>query len=126
MKARLKGQCPKSRHIYVGMDVQPEWFASFEAFLADMGERPPGTSLDRIDGTKGYVRGNCRWADARVQGANRKTVLAIQFQGKAMNLKEAASAAGLRYSLVHDRYRRGVRGEALFFPRRAPKKARAA
>lgn len=118
MKARVKGQMPRCRHIYLGMDIQPEWAASFEAFLADMGERPPGTTLDRIDGTKGYVRGNCRWADAPTQGANRKTVIFVEYGGETMPLKTAAKAAALPYSVVHTRYARGVRGDALFLPSR--------
>lgn len=39
-------------------------------FLQDMGKRPEGTSLDRIDGKRGYSKENCRWADARTQSYN--------------------------------------------------------
>lgn len=53
-----------------GITVCDEWDSSFENFLKDMGERPIGTSLDRIDNTKGYSKDNCRWATSKEQNQN--------------------------------------------------------
>lgn len=53
-----------------GVTVCKRWLKSFEAFLADMGERPEGTTLDRRDGKKGYSKANCRWATREEQLAN--------------------------------------------------------
>lgn len=58
-----------------GISVEDRWIEpspqGFLNFLQDMGERPEGSSLDRIDSNKNYSKENCRWASARVQGHNK-------------------------------------------------------
>lgn len=49
-------------------------WSTFENFLADMGERPVGTSIDRQDNTRGYEPGNCRWATRNEQNRNTRHV----------------------------------------------------
>jgi hypothetical protein len=75
---RMKQRCYDPKHkAYAnyggrGIQVCDRWRNDFKAFLADMGERPPGTSLDRHPDPDGsYEPGNCRWATPLQQRHNR-------------------------------------------------------
>lgn len=73
MKSRVRYKNRPDSHCYVGVSMCDRWWV-FENFLADMGERPNGTSLDRFPNNKGnYEPGNCRWATRAEQTRNRRT-----------------------------------------------------
>jgi len=55
-----------------GITVCERWLNSFANFLADMGERPPGLTLDRKDTNGNYSPDNCVWSDRRTQDHNRR------------------------------------------------------
>jgi hypothetical protein len=91
-----------------GIRVCDEWSKSFEAFLADMGERPaPHLSLDRIDNDGNYEPSNCRWATREEQQRNTRKSLIFQIHGESMALPEIVEKTGLPYHRIYRRLREG-------------------
>lgn len=77
-----------------GITVCDRWL-KFENFLADMGERPDGRSLDRWPDNDGnYAPGNCRWATKREQANNRITNNVFRYKGKDYTLAELSRHTG--------------------------------
>lgn len=84
-----------------GITVCERW-ESFENFLADMGERPIGKTLDRIDVDGNYEPSNCRWATQSEQMNN--THRSVKYQGKT--LTEWSKELGVKYDTLSYRLRK--------------------
>jgi hypothetical protein len=88
MRRRCSQSSPHRRWYFDrGITVCERW-VNFPEFLADMGHRPAGTSLDRIDNNKGYEPGNCRWATPTEQRNNRRDSKLYTYAGKTMTLTD--------------------------------------
>ncbi len=98
-----------------GIKVCRGWRESFPAFLADMGEQPPGKWIDRIDTNGHYSCGhcpeclehgwpaNCRWATPIEQNNNRRDNIHLTFQGRTKTLPEWARERGMKPKLLWKR-----------------------
>jgi len=89
-----------------GISVHPSWLV-FENFLADMGERPVGTSIERKDNALGYMPSNCKWATRTEQNRNTRANHVVTFDGRQMTQAEFAELTGLKQSTVSYRLRKG-------------------
>lgn len=98
----------KSNPLYIanGITVCEEW-KSFETFLLDMGERPKGTSLDRVNNEGHYNRDNCRWATARQQQRNKSTNRLITHNGTTRCLTDWAELLGINTKTLWTRLNSG-------------------
>ena len=89
-----------------GIKVYDEWH-SFENFLRDMGEKPEGMSLDRIDNDKGYYKENCRWATAFTQSNNKRNNKMLTYKNKTQSMSLWATEIGMSYDVLSGRIFKG-------------------
>lgn len=86
--------------------------SGFQCFLSDMGRRPRGATLDRINIDADYSPENCRWATIREQVGNRS----ISLRDEGQPLSEISRETGIKYHTLRDRFARGDRGPRLRRP----------
>ncbi len=86
-----------------GIRVCERW-GNFEAFLADLGERPsPRHSIDRIDSEGDYTPENCRWATPKEQARNRSSNRILTYDGETLCLAEWAERIGMKPNALQAR-----------------------
>lgn len=89
-----------------GITVCDEWFDSFEAFVDDMGLRPEGKTLDRIDNDKGYYKANCRWATRQEQAENLSTNVWVDIGTEKVTISELARRVGVGLGTARYRFKK--------------------
>lgn len=94
-----------------GIQVCDRWRKSFEAFLEDMGERPVGTSIERVDNSGNYEPGNCRWATLQEQNNNKRNNRRITVSGKCLTLAQWCRELGITTSRMAVPLRQGFTHE---------------
>lgn len=89
-----------------GVRVCKRW-SNFRNFYADMGERPPGTSLDRTTGSRVYSKRTCRWANKFEQKHNRNDNIQLKFRNKTQPLAVWARELNMNFETLRHRLIRG-------------------
>jgi hypothetical protein len=93
---------------YGGRDITvcDKWL-TFEGFYEDMGKRPNGLTIDRIDNDKGYSKENCKWATKETQANNRRSNVILEYNGKKMTIAQWAREIGVTKGALKSRIERG-------------------
>lgn len=107
MRCRLPSEGGRESYGGRGIKVCDRWESSFENFLADVGEKPLGCTLDRIDNDGDYSPENCRWATPKQQHRNTQCNRMIEFNGETLCISEWAERLGTSAQTVHCRLYRG-------------------
>lgn len=103
-----------------GIVVCDKWRGSegLANFVADMGVRPSGMSIDRIDNDGDYEPRNCKWSTQTQQQGNRSTSLKAEMGGAVVTLSQISRETGIALATLTRRYKCGDRGEELTRPLR--------
>ena len=89
-----------------GISVCKRW-NTFLPFFTDMGTRPRGMTLDRMDNNGNYEPANCRWATPKQQQRNARRVEIVERNGVKGPFRDVCEALGVSHDLVRTRLRRG-------------------
>lgn len=120
MRQRCENESAEAFPLYGGRGITVcERWQLFENFLADMGEPPPGMTIDRIDNDGPYSPENCRWATTTEQARNRRSVAVVEWRGETHTLPEWEQLTGIPRKVLWHRLKKvGLHGDELFKPLR--------
>lgn len=91
-----------------GITVCDRWRHSYAAFVEDMGPRPPGKTLHRIDNDGPYSPENCVWADRITQARTSRRTRYVRWRGERLPLSAACEAANVPYQAIQHQLGRGL------------------
>jgi len=90
-----------------GIKVCDEWRHDPKRFFSDMGKRPIGLTLERINNDGKYEQSNCKWATRKEQARNRQVTTWVTLDGKKSSLTEVAERHNINAHTLRDRLSRG-------------------
>lgn len=90
----MKQRCNKDKN-YIGISYSDDW-CSFKNFYRDMGDRPKGFSIDRIDSSKDYSKENCRWISTHQQAMNCRKSSTKNYSSKYKGVHRRADSEKFR------------------------------
>ena len=98
----MKKRCKSPTYKYYGgkgIGYSSHW-ETFANFFADMGVRPEGMTLDRIDNSKGYEPGNCKWSTCKEQSQNRSVTRWFEYDGRRQCVADWAAETGIEFRTI--------------------------
>ena len=108
MRQRCENPNDRSYKNYGGRGITVcERWQEFVNFLADMGPRPKGFDIDRIDNSRGYEPGNCRWVSRRQNLLNTRLTRMLTYNGETLPMRIWADRIGVPHSTLKNRIDRG-------------------
>lgn len=90
-----------------GILVCKRWH-SYQHWFFDMGPRPKGFTLDRIDNNGNYEPSNCRWASRKTQQRNQRVTRKVTIAGKTYIAADLADIANIKTDAIVARANRGL------------------
>lgn len=105
--------CNYSKYGARGIKVCARW-AKFENFFEDMGLRPEGLSLDRVDNDGDYSPENCKWSTAEEQVSNRRYNNIIEYEGKKQTLTRWCKELRFGTDTYYRARRKGLTDQQIF------------
>jgi len=107
VKARVISRNATDYEYYLNLDMHIPWVDDFMLFrdyiLQNLGPRPAGTSLDRIDNLKGYHPGNIRWATPQQQVENRRNARLLTYAGETYSVTQWGRKLGIHTNTIRAR-----------------------
>jgi len=104
MKSRCYNKRNKDYHHYGGRGIIIcERWMFFPNFYNDMGDKPSGLSIERIDNNGNYEPGNCRWATQKEQCNNQRTNRILEFNGMSKTTSQWADELGIKSVIISKR-----------------------
>jgi hypothetical protein len=102
----------KNSHAYQryggrGINVCERW-QNFLGFYSDMGDRPEGMSLERVDNNGDYCLENVIWASAKTQARNRRSTVFLEFKSQRKSMAEWAEEFDMKIQTLWARVNRGL------------------
>lgn len=110
MLNRCRNSKSPSFHRYGGRGIAvcDRWKGSFDAFVADMGERPAGYTIERKNNDGNYEPSNCKWATRKEQQMNRGNAVFVEIQGSKFRAVELSEFTGMKPDTIIERAKQGL------------------
>lgn len=109
MLTRCNNPSYREYHLYGGRGIKvcERWLESFDNFLEDMGERPPGMTIERKRVNEGYSPDNCKWATIEEQANNKRNNVVIEHAGRRLTIAQWARELNLKAGTLYFRHSKG-------------------